>query len=67
MASIKSLFSLATTEMIAPLCSILAELSQNSPGCQAEAMCLIPRLTEIVESEEHSPQTKSKAVYALSG
>jgi len=64
--SIKTILSMATKEMIAPLCSILAELAQNSPGCQSEAMCLIPQLTEIMRSPEHSDQTKSKAVYALS-
>ncbi|XP_003738058.1 uncharacterized protein LOC100908392 [Galendromus occidentalis] len=64
--SIKTIFSMATKEAMAPLCSILAELAQNSPGCQSEAMCLIPRLTEIVKSHEYSAQAKSKAVYALS-
>lgn len=56
----------ALHDMVAPLCSILAELAQNSPQCQEEALKLIPRLISVINSEGNST-AKTKAVYALSG
>lgn len=53
-------------DMIAPLCSILAELAQNSPECQQAALELIPKLITVVKSERDTA-AKTKAVYALSG
>ncbi|XP_022647702.1 uncharacterized protein LOC111244661 isoform X3 [Varroa destructor] len=52
-------------DMIAPLCSILAELAQNSPECQQAALELIPKLITVVKSERDTA-AKTKAVYALS-
>ncbi|OQR76052.1 hypothetical protein BIW11_08017 [Tropilaelaps mercedesae] len=56
----------ALRDMIAPLCSILAELAQNSPQCQEEALALIPRLIAVAKSDGDAA-VKTKAVYALSG
>lgn len=56
----------ALAAMRAPLCSILAELAQNSPECQAEAMKLIPQLVDIVRRCKDDTQAITKAIYALS-
>lgn len=53
-------------DMVAPLCSILAELAQNSPACQQEALKLVPTLINVIKSRNDSA-TRTKAVYALSG